>query len=222
MRAVLTNPVPQGRLKITQDTVLGDSHLSSRDQVALLGFQHTLQRILINPVQQERRIYMFKLVDFPVVFSLLSLLVMWVAARLAASVPNREKYLEGVRDNYGVVFGATLTLLGLIIGFTFSMAVGRFDQRKSLEEEEANAIGTEYVRADLLPAADAANIRTLLKQYLDERLRFYSVINIHMSRLGQINETTSELQTKLWNAVTVPAQAAPTPVISLAVSGMND
>ena len=54
------------------------------------------------------------------------------------------------------VLAATLTLLGLIIGFSFSMAISRYDQRKNYEEAEANAIGTEYVRADLLPAADAA------------------------------------------------------------------
>jgi len=165
---------------------------------------------------------MFKLVDFPVVFSLLSLLVMWVAARLAASVPNREKYLEGVRDNYGVVFGATLTLLGLIIGFTFSMAVGRFDQRKSLEEEEANAIGTEYVRADLLPAPDAEKVRGLLRDYLNLRIRFYNTPNLGTAALGQLDTSTAQLQARLWPAVTVPASVQPTPLTTLAVSGMND
>ena len=69
---------------------------------------------------------------------------------------------------------ATLTLLALIIGFTFSMALNRYDQRKIYEEEEANAIGTEYLRAELLPAADAAKVRTLLLNYLDQRVLFYS------------------------------------------------
>src|SRR5271155_293219 len=165
---------------------------------------------------------MFDLFNYPIVLSLVSLVVLWFSAQVGISLSKRNEDLEGAREDFGIILGATLTLLGLIIGFTFSMAIGRYDQRKNLEEEEPNAIGTEYVRADLLPAADAANVRTLLKQYLDERLRFYSVINIHMDRLGQIDGTTSELQTKLWNAVTAPAQAAPTPVISLAVSGMND
>ena len=69
--------------------------------------------------------------------------------------------------------GATLTLLGLIIGFSFAMAIGRYDQRRNYEEEEANAIGTEYVRADLLPAADAARTRALLRKCLDRRISFY-------------------------------------------------
>ena len=68
---------------------------------------------------------------------------------------------------------ATLTLLGLIIGFSFSMAISRYDQRKNYEEAEANAIGTEYVRADLLPAADAERMHGLLRNYLDQRVLFY-------------------------------------------------
>jgi hypothetical protein len=165
---------------------------------------------------------MLKLLDYPVVFSLLCLLVMWLAARLGGSFPNREKHLERVRADYGVVFGASLTLLGLIIGFTFSMAVGRYDQRKSLEEEEANAIGTEYVRADLLPKPEAQNVRVLLREYLNQRIRFYNTRNLGIAELGQLNTSTAQLQAKLWPAVTVPASAAPTPLITLTVSGMND
>jgi len=57
------------------------------------------------------------------------------------------------------VLAASLTLLALIIGFSFSMAVSRYDQRKNYEEAEANAIGTEYLRANLLPADDATRVR---------------------------------------------------------------
>jgi hypothetical protein len=57
---------------------------------------------------------------------------------------------------------AVVTLLGLIIGFSFSMAVSRYDQRKNLEEAEANAIGTEYQHASLLPATDVVRVRDLL------------------------------------------------------------
>ena len=49
----------------------------------------------------------------------------------------------------GVILGATLTLLALIIGFSFSMATNRYEQRKTFEEAEASAIGTELLRADL-------------------------------------------------------------------------
>jgi hypothetical protein len=56
-----------------------------------------------------------------------------------------------------------LTLFALIVGFTFSMAVTRYDLRKNYEEAEANAIGTEYLRADLLPTEDGTRVRALLR-----------------------------------------------------------
>src|SRR6478752_5393014 len=80
---------------------------------------------------------------------------------------------DGHDEHLGIIIGSTLTLLSLIIGFSFSMAVNRYDQRKNFEEAEANAIGTELLRADFLPSADAANVRKLLGDYLDQRIRFF-------------------------------------------------
>jgi hypothetical protein len=116
--------------------------------------------------------------------------------------------------------GAALTLLALVIGFTFSLAAGRYDQRKNYEEAEANAIGTEYSRASLLPSMDAATVQQLLRTYLSKRIAFYEATD--ESRLKQIAAETSLLQAKLWSAVSGPASARPNPVTMLAVSGMND
>ena len=58
---------------------------------------------------------------------------------------------ETERQDFATVLTPALTLLTLVLAFSFSMAVTRYDQRKNYEEAEANAIGTEYVRADLLP-----------------------------------------------------------------------
>lgn len=119
-----------------------------------------------------------------------------------------------------MVVTATLTLLGLIIGFSFSMAIGRYDQRKNYEEAEANAIGTEWVRVELLPAGDAALARKLLKEYLNERILFYQAS--YGPGLNQINQRTSQLQTELWAAVRTPTQANATPIAALVAVGMND
>ena len=81
---------------------------------------------------------------------------------------------EAEREDFSTVLTAALTLLTLILAFSFSMAITRYDQRKNYEEAEANAIGTEYVRTDLLLAADAAKVRELLRQYLDQRVLFYT------------------------------------------------
>jgi hypothetical protein len=127
---------------------------------------------------------------------------------------------DTTQRDFGTILPAALTLLALIIGFSFSLASTRYDLRKSLEEAEANAIGTEYVRADLLPAAAAAQLRDLLVQYTRQRILFYEVRD--PARLVQIANARAALQSQLWNAVTAPALAVPTPISALVVAGMND
>ena len=152
---------------------------------------------------------------FPVAF-----LTLWLSAWIGARFKRLIDEAAELHEDFGVIQGATLTLLGLIIGFTFSMALGRYDQRKTYEEQEANAIGTEYVRADVLPVADAAKVRGLLLSYLDQRVLFYTTRD--EQQLEQINARTAKLQAELWSAVQVPASVQPTPVIALALAGMND
>ena len=157
----------------------------------------------------------------PLLVFVFSFFVLWLSARIGAfALRRQQKLAEEIHEDFGVILAATLTLLALIIGFSFSMAISRYDQRKNYEEAEANAIGTEYVRADLLPAADAVKVRALLRNYLDQRVLFY--ITRDEQQIRQINARTAQLQTELWSAVLVPAAAQPTPMVALAVSGMND
>jgi hypothetical protein len=160
--------------------------------------------------------------QYPLLVFALSFIGLWLSARIGASFLRRQRHLEeGMREDFGVILAATLTLLALLIGFSFSMATSRFDQRKNYEEAEANAIGTEYVRADLLPAADAERVRVLLRSYLDQRILFYRIHDEQQIR--QINTRTAQLQAELWSAVLAPAAAQPTSMmVALAVSGMND
>jgi hypothetical protein len=160
---------------------------------------------------------MFRVTDFPLLVFGLSLVVLWGAVQVGVRSAHR---LEDVREDFGIVVTATLTLLSLILGFTFSMAVGRYDQRKLYEEEEANAIGTEYVRADLLPSSDAENVRRLLREYLDQRILYYQTQD--RTALRRIDISTGQLQKQLWAAVRTASAPQPTPVVALAVSGMND
>jgi hypothetical protein len=159
--------------------------------------------------------------DFPILVFLVSAVLLWLATWIGAAIFRRRKALdEHSRSDFTAVAGAILTLQALIIGFTFSMAVSRYDLRKSFEEAEANAIGTEFVRADLLPAADAARVRDLLIRYVELRIRDYETRS--QAELARIKDQTGRLQTQLWSAVRSPATAQPTPVSALAVSGMND
>ncbi len=159
--------------------------------------------------------------NYPIVIFLLAVVLFWLAARFGASLhKTRASLTDKDRDDFNIVLGAMLTLLGLIIGFSFSMAIGRYDQRKNYEEEEANAIGTEYVRAELLPDAEATQVRTLLSSYLDQRIAYYEASR--NQSLDGINATTAKLQADMWSAVRRNAVAQPTPVSTLVAAGMND
>jgi hypothetical protein len=158
----------------------------------------------------------YPLLVFAVAFvslSLASAAGTWLQRRYPA-VKDEEK------DDLSVIVAATLTLLALIIGFSFSMATNRYDQRKNFEEAEANAIGTEWLRADLLPAADADAVRKLLGIYLNQRIAFYA--NKDDAQRTRIDQRTGKLEADLWGAVRGPAVAPATPIAALVLAGMND
>jgi hypothetical protein len=160
--------------------------------------------------------------DNPFVVFVVSVLVQVLAAHAGRFIGWMKHGLgQDEREDFSTLQTASLTLLGLIIGFSFSMAVSRYDQRKNLEEAEANAIGTEYVRADLLPPEDTPKVHELLRRYTDLRVSFYLARG--EQQLQQINDETVKVQAQLWAAILPAAgKQSLSPVVALAVSGMND
>ena len=163
---------------------------------------------------------MHDLARYPLLVFIVSLLVLWFSARVGAFVRNGNAPMRTFRKIWKSSSPPPSPCWVLIIGFTFSMAISRYDQRKIYEEEEANAIGTEYLRASLLPADDGTRVRTMLITYLHQRIAFYEASNLASVR--EINEETSRQQTELWSAVQKVALENPTPVNALTLSGMND
>ena len=100
------------------------------------------------------------------------------------------------------------------------MAIDRHDQREIFEEGEANAIGTEYLRADLLPPKAAAATKDLLIQYIDQRILFYSKQS--PEKIQEIRSKTDQLQNALWNEILPVIKTQNTPTMALVASGMND
>lgn len=164
---------------------------------------------------------MEQLMNYPVLICLISLILSWAAAYLGAFLRKRkESDADIVSEEYGTVLGATLTLLGLLVGFSFSMAISRYDLRKDYEEEEANAIGTEYLRADLLPETSRTKVKEQLVQYLDMRIRRYDA---HASQdTRQLDEATTRVQNEMWNTVSASAATRTDPVMNSVITGMND
>lgn len=164
---------------------------------------------------------MSKLTDSPFVMLVISFITLWLCAWLGAEVLGKyATRRQEQREDFGTVLAACLTLLGLIIGFSFSMAVNRYDLRNSSEAAEATAIGTEYARADFLLPADAVKTRLLLKSYLAQRIEFFDVRDAE--RLRHLDEQTTQMQRQLWSLVQATASQRPNGLTTLTVSGMND
>ncbi|WP_374547714.1 hypothetical protein [Rhodoblastus sp.] len=161
------------------------------------------------------------LLDHPTLLCLSSLIVFWLVGLAGYGVQKLARPLRrDEQDEYKIVEGACLTLLGLIIGFSFAMAVNRYDLRKNMEESEANAIGTQYVRAELLPAPAAGALKKALKSYLDRRIAFYAEQDPAL--LAEAAAHEAKLQAEIWSIVRDSAAAQPTPIVALVVAGAND
>jgi hypothetical protein len=104
---------------------------------------------------------------------------------------------DDARSQVGTIQGAILGLLALLLGFTFAMAMTRFETRKQIVLDEANAIGTTYLRAQLLPEPQRQQISDLLRRYVTVRLDFYAAGNDD-ANLDAVNQATAKLQAQLW------------------------
>lgn len=160
-------------------------------------------------------------VDHPAILFLVLVVLLIVAVAFGVFVLRRVAPLhDDERDDFGAIQGATFTLLALLIGFSVSMAVSRYDQRKNLEEAEANAIGTEFARADLAESHLRDSIKGTLLQYTRLRLTEFRTRNADERR--RLDSEIAALQSELWRQATQVAKDQPTPVGALVVAGMND
>jgi len=164
---------------------------------------------------------MDQIIRHPAVLFVLLLILLAAATAIGAQILRKVRPIsnEG-RDDFSIILGATLTLLALLIGFTLSMAVSRYDQRKNLEEEEANAIGTEYLRADLLEGPNASKVKGLLIRYLGQRLSYYQTRD--REQLREIEAATTSIEGEMWETVRDAARDKPNPITALVLTGMND
>lgn len=160
------------------------------------------------------------LVDHPALMLAVGLAGLCGAAFLGDTLRARVRPISrGERADLDIVLTASLTLLGLLLGFTFSMAVSRYDQRKNHEAAETNAIATEYRRADLLAEPARTEVRALLIRYTDERIRYYRAGE---AGTGAVDKDLLAMQDTLWSSVAAAGNAQRDPVVALAVSGMDD
>lgn len=164
---------------------------------------------------------MLELLDRPWLIFILSALLLGSGTWLGQILFKHGRNLDnGMRETFDIVQGAALALLGLIIGFSFSMAIANHDARQHNEQVEANAISTEYRRLDFLPGAASEQAKLELKEYLNQRVMYYKTDDDNLMR--QINIKTDLLGDSLWQTIKTPAIEQPTPTMALVISGLND
>lgn len=122
----------------------------------------------------------------------------------------------------GALSGAVFGLLGLLLAFSFSGAAGRFEHRRELITQEANAIGTAYLRLDLLPAAQQPALRASMREYVRLRLMTYEAAPGSPAAAKAWVDSMA-LQQAIWTRATTAAQAgASNATLSLVASALND
>jgi hypothetical protein len=113
---------------------------------------------------------------------------------------GRHRYAtdkDSFADGLGAAEGAIFALLGLLIAFTFSGAASRFEERRHLITQEANDIGTAWLRIDLLPPADQPAMRDLFRRYTDLRIAAYERVRDEASTVAK-SAAAQRLQGEIW------------------------
>jgi hypothetical protein len=127
---------------------------------------------------------------------------------------------EARKAQIGGVQGAVLGMLGLLLGFTFAMAVGRYENRRSLVLEEANAIGTTYLRASFLPPTHQSGVEDLLRRYVEARLAFYAA-GTDLAKRDAAEKDAARLQRELWAITVIASKEVASPLTATFVTALN-
>lgn len=161
-----------------------------------------------------------------VVFLVLALFVVMLAAAEAGrriGIARLARQSDGLAKGGGSADAATFGLLGLLIAFTFSGAASRFQDRRDLIADEANAIGTAYLRLDLLPSDVQSPLRELFRRYADVRASVYRQALDDAATEAKLAES-AELQAAIWTmaASAVQREGVPMSTMTLVIGALNE
>ena len=132
------------------------------------------------------------------------------------------KVPASAQSHIGSLEAAVLGVLALMLGFSFAMALSRYDNRKDMVLAEANAIGTAYLRAQLLPPPHNEEIQKLLRQYVDVRIDFYG-IGVDDTGVREASEKTERLHKQIWShAIDLSAENLRPEVVRLFIESINE
>jgi hypothetical protein len=129
---------------------------------------------------------------------------------------------DASNEGTGAVDAAVFGLLGLTLAFTFSGASDRLAVRRAQIVQEANAIGTAYLRVDLLPDSDQPPLRALFRQYLESRIEVYDKFLDRPASNAALDKS-NRVQREIWSRSVAACQKAPGPATpTLVLAALND
>jgi hypothetical protein len=137
--------------------------------------------------------------------------------QLRRSEGEKESSVRSMAGSTGAMVGAMLGLLAFMLAFTFGVASSFFQARREVVLSEANAIGTTYLRAAMLPAAIGTDVRHLLREYVDVRLEAATGINV-----AQAVSKSEELHGRLWSQAVAASENDRSPVTALFIESLNE
>ncbi|WP_373047556.1 hypothetical protein [Vulgatibacter sp.] len=143
------------------------------------------------------------------------------AAEGAYRRAGRTHPSEELRSQVATLQAALLGLLGLLLAFTFAMSSARYDQRRELVVEEADAIGTAWLRAMVLDEPARSGLQELLRRYVDARLGYYEA----GANEGAIAEAVDEalaIEADFWRLAVEQAREHPDPIRALLLASLNE
>jgi hypothetical protein len=151
-------------------------------------------------------------VFFGAVFALLLAIGIIVLLEVGRRIGARRRAVEGeaAAKGFGAIETAVFALLGLILAFSFSGALTRFDARRHLVVEEANDIGTAFLRIDLLPTDAQAPMRDLFRRYLDSRIETYRKLPDMKAAQAELARSL-KLLSEIWSLAVSSSQKSATP-----------
>jgi hypothetical protein len=133
---------------------------------------------------------------------------------------QKDRIGAAAKEQTGLLQGAVLGLMGLLAAFCLAMAVTRFDLRRQIIIEEANAIGTCSLRTSLLPHPHGDQAARLLRRYLDERIKFSVMLN-RGAAMQESLQNARVLQAELWQEAVAANEVLPTVATGLFVESVN-
>ncbi|MDM0105714.1 hypothetical protein QTH97_12265 [Variovorax sp. J22R24] len=158
------------------------------------------------------------------VLFIIVLVTFFAALEIAFQLGRRHVHRsdDASRSHISALQAALLGLLALLLGFNFAMAASRFDARKTLIQEEVNAIRTTYLRAQLLPPSQREQVSDLLKRYVAARVDFMRA-GVDRTQLETTSAATTDIESQLWAlAGTSPTVGQASPERVLVIQSLNE